>query len=181
MSTVAFLRAINITNHFVKMEDLRAVLVNQGFENVQTYIQSGNVVFADPTISYAEAETLINRQLEARFGFAVETFLRSASELVALEQACPFEPSEIDPKAALYLTFVRHEPDAEAQARLAKHQNELDTFRITGRHVWWLRHKQVGESKFSGAKLERALKQAGTARNITTIRAMITKYGFTNA
>lgn len=179
MSTIAFLRAINITNHFVKMEDLRAVLVSHGFTNVQTYIQSGNVVFDDPNQSYAEAEHVIASQLEARFGFAVATFLRSAAELVELEAACPFMPSEIDPQAALYVTFVRHEPDAEAQARLAQYQNELDTFRITGRHVWWLRHKQRGESKFSGAKLERAIKQAGTARNITTIRAMIAKYGFT--
>ncbi len=180
MSTIAFLRAINITNHFVKMEVLRTVLVEHGFSNVQTYIQSGNVVFDDPLQSYAEAEHLIATQLEASFGFAVETFLRSAAELVELEQSCPFTPSEIDPQASLYVTFVQHEPDAEAQARLAKYQNELDSFRITGRHVWWLRHKQHGESKFSGAKLERALKQAGTARNITTVRAMIAKFGFTN-
>ena len=89
MKHVALLRGINVGgNRRVPMADLRAVFADMGFTDVSSYINSGNVIFsADTEPNSAEIERVLN----SRFGFAIETLVLSAAKVIAVAEAIPSE------------------------------------------------------------------------------------------
>ncbi len=174
---VAFLRAINVGGHVVKMEDLRRLFEAIGLSDVQTYIQSGNVIFESPARDVAGHEREIEAHLQQALGYRVATFLRSLAELGEIERYLPFPGSEGEANTTLYVAFVRDEPGAAAQQRLTSLADGIHDFRIHRREVYWLRRRQPGEKPFSSAFLEKTLQAEATLRNITTIRNIVAKYG----
>ena len=74
MKYVAFLRAINVGGHTVKMDHLRNLFESMGFANVETFIASGNVIFDSKTKSTAALEMEIENQLQAALGYEVRRF-----------------------------------------------------------------------------------------------------------
>src|ERR1700694_4608695 len=93
---VAFLRAINVGGHTVKMDHLRNLFEAMGFSNVETFIASGNVIFDSKSRSTKTLEIKIERSLETNLGYKVATFIRSISELVAVARYKPFHDSDAD-------------------------------------------------------------------------------------
>ena len=73
----AFLRAVNVGGHIVRMEELRRVLTAAGFSDVETFIASGNVIFSSPVTDTAALERRFESALEKAFGYAVATFVRT--------------------------------------------------------------------------------------------------------
>ena len=176
---VAFLRAINVGGHVVKMADLRRPFEALGLSNVETFIASGNVIF-ETSLSAKKAAALertLEERLQQALGYEVATFLRTLPELVAIAQQVPFKSAELSAGATLYIAFTRREPDAESQRKLLSHRNTIDDFHVHQREIYWLSRKQLGESKFLGATLERALGAPATVRNVTTVRKIAAKYG----
>src|SRR4030095_12804333 len=78
---VAFLRAINVGGHIVKMDQLRKLFTQLGFTDVETFIASGNVLFTSPSKSGAALEAKIEKHLKAALGYEVATFVRTATEV----------------------------------------------------------------------------------------------------
>jgi uncharacterized protein (DUF1697 family) len=72
---IAFLRAINVAGRYVKMEHLRSLFVSMGFADVETFINSGNVIFSSDADNSKILEQEIERQLQADLGFEVPTFI----------------------------------------------------------------------------------------------------------
>lgn len=173
---VAFLRAINVGGRFVKMNKLRHAFTEMGFAGVDTYIQSGNVVFTAPAGDTAALERKIEEGLQAALGFAVPTLIRTAAEVVAIANDDPFPEEEMGAKSALYVSFLRDKPDAAAQAELVALSSEIDVFHVQGRQAFWLRHRHRGESKLTNATLERILDTQATRRNANTVRRIVKKY-----
>ena len=96
MRAVAFLRAINVGGYNrVPMAELRAALIEAGFADVSTYVQTGNVLF-----SYdGDMEPLCDRiegVIESTFGFRVPVILRTKEELEQILAVAPFDPSDDD-------------------------------------------------------------------------------------
>ena len=77
---LAFLRSINIGGHVVKMDRLREIFVSMGLANVETFIQTGNVVF-ESAKKPEDLETAIEARLQKVLGYPVATFVRSPGEL----------------------------------------------------------------------------------------------------
>jgi uncharacterized protein (DUF1697 family) len=173
---VAFLRAINITGRPVKMDALRREFEAMGFANVATYIQSGNVLFESSDSDTAELESRIEGRVEAMVGYPVATFIRTEAELARLGSFTPFPDSELTPESIMYVAFLRDEPGNAKQEALLAQAGAIDQFQIYGRHVFWLRHTHLGESSFSGARLEKIISGPATVRNMTTIRKIVAKY-----
>src|SRR5436853_6207191 len=90
---IALLRAVNVGGRKLPMAELRALCAGLGWEEVETYIQSGNVVFAAPG-KPAALEAKLEKAIEERFGIDVPVIVRSAAEWSAYVEANPF------PKAA---------------------------------------------------------------------------------
>ena len=174
---VAFLRAINVGGHTVKMDDLRRRFESLGLSDVETFIASGNVIFDSPRAGAKALEREIESSLEQALGYKVATFLRTTRELAAVARHKPFAAAELEAEGnVLYVAFLADKPGEEAARKLLSYATAVDDFRVEGREVYWLRRKGLGESKFSGALLERALGAQATVRNSTTVRKLAAKY-----
>jgi uncharacterized protein (DUF1697 family) len=168
---VAFLRAINVGGHVVKMDRLRALFEALKLGNVETMIASGNVLFDAPAAQRVDAlERRIEQHLAKALGYEVATFLRTPDELAAIVADEPFAP---DPSAhAIYVAFLKGPPTNDARQKLLGFCNDVDELRANGREVYWKSRKNVSESTFSGAQLEKTLGMPATMRNITTVRKL---------
>lgn len=176
MRYVAFLRAINVGGHqVVKMGDLRRLFESAGLANVETHIQSGNVLFESPDKNAAALEQALEAELRRSLGYSVTTFLRLVPELVKIAEYAPF--GELDTAAGehLYVAFLRSAPSKEAQRRLMALSNRVDEFHLRRREAYWLQRRQHGVSRFSSQTLEKTLETQVTVRNSTTLTALAAK------
>lgn len=174
---VAFLRAINVGGHVVKMEDLRRLFEAVGLGDIQTFIQSGNVVFESPVADIARLEREIEAHLQQALGYRVATFLRSLAELGEIVRYVPFPGWEAaEANIVTYVAFLRDEPGVQAQRQLMGFNNEFNIFHVHGREAFWLRRRHPGEQPFSSGFLEKALAAEATVRNLTTVHKIVTKY-----
>lgn len=169
---VAFLRAINVGGHTIKMDALRGLLAELGLSGVSTFIASGNVLFDETVGDAAALEARIEAHLRAALGYEVATFVRGAAELSAVAAHAPFAPEEMERAFGLMVAFLKTPPDAAGRERLLAYRRPSDDFAIYGREVYWLRRSWQSETDFAGSKLERALGTLATIRSITTVRKL---------
>jgi len=167
---VAFLRAINVGGHTVRMEVLRRHFEELGHRDVTTFIASGNVAF---TTRAAEPRLLASR-IEARLGTAlgyeVATFVRTAAEVAAVAGHQPFDEESVAAAWSVNLAFLEAAPGKAAQGRVLALQTPFDEFHFRGPHLWWLTRRSQAESTISGAALEKALGARVTVRGVKTVR-----------
>ena len=173
---VAFLRAINVGGHVVKMDSLRRLFEGIGHSGVETFIASGNVIFEAASRNAAALERAIEARLEEALGYEVAAFIRSPAELAAIGRFRPFPGAGVPNGGTLYVGFLSREPAREAIRRLESIESDVDAFRVRGRELYWLIRGGFGDSKLSGAKLERILGVKATLRNITTVTKLAAKY-----
>jgi uncharacterized protein (DUF1697 family) len=176
---IAFLRAINVGGHTVKMDRLRELFEALKLGNVETFIASGNVIFDSAAKDVRKLELQIESHLKESLGYAVTTFLRTPAEVA---HAAVYEPFPAAPEdSTLYVGFLAAAPGAEVQMKVAGCRTLCDEFQVYERLVYWLCHKKFNESLFSGAKLEKALGMPTTLRNLTTVRKLAEKYAAKSA
>lgn len=173
----AFLRAINVGGHTVKMDRLRTLFEALELAGVETFIASGNVVFDAPEEERSALQRRIEEHLRTSLGYEVATFLRSMDELAAVAAHQPFPASASEAEgAALTVAFLHEAPGEEARRRIEGFRSGMDDFHVHGREIYWLRHPPASASVFSGAVLERGLGKQATLRNVTTVRKMAAKF-----
>ena len=166
---VAFLRAINVGGHVVKMDYLRQLFASMGFSNVETFIASGNVIFESAAQEAHALERTIAARLQATLGYEVATFIRTAAELAEIARYQPFPAADLQ-AATLYIAFLAEPLDQEAQQKLMAFHSPVDEFHTYGREIYWLCRVRSSESEFSLAKLEKALGIRATFRNASTVQ-----------
>ena len=177
MKYVAFLRAINVGGHTVKMDHLRNLFESLGFANVETFIASGNVIFESKSRSTAALEKKIEKQLQAGLGYEVKTFIRTLDEIADVIRDKSFPATELEaPGNILYVGFMSATPDEAAIKKLESLVDDVNDFRLGEREVYWLRRTKVGESQYSGGIIEKTLRTPVTFRNSTTVKKILTKY-----
>lgn len=173
---IAFLRALNVGGHTVKMEDLRLRFAELGLANVESFIASGNIFFDAPRGSLPKLEAQIAAHLEAALGYPVATFLRTAAELVALAAYAPFDPAEVARAHSVHVGLLGAPLSAAALAKLPGLNDAVNAFHGHGRELYWLRRAGQEVAPYSGAQLEKALGAPMTVRNTTTLRKLAAKY-----
>jgi uncharacterized protein (DUF1697 family) len=174
---IAFLRAINVGGHNVKMDELRRLFEELGFSNVETFIASGNVIFDAPDEDVQALERRIESHLRAALGYEVATFIRSVAELADIVSYEPFQAADLASEGdSLYIAFLPGPPGDEARAKLMALRTDVDDFHVHGRELYWLCRTRLSESKFGGGLLEKTLKMPATLRNSTTVRKLAAKY-----
>ena len=171
---VAFLRAINVGGHTVKMDRLRALFLELRLANVETFIASGNVLFDSSSTSVAAMESRIERHLRVALGYEVATFIRPLSDLADIVASHPFETFERDGHA-LSIGFLEHALTADASRALMALQTGYYEFHLHGRDVYWLCHGRISDSKAWGSAIDKALGRSVTFRNVTTVRKLAAK------
>jgi uncharacterized protein (DUF1697 family) len=171
---LAFLRSINVGGHVVKMDRLREIFVAMGLANVETFIQTGNVVF-ESAKKPEDLETAIEARLQKVLGYPVATFVRSPGELREILKCKPYTAEEQKAAANIMVGFLRKPLSAAELRGLAPFCGPIHEFRGHGREIYWLRHKLGDFTDVSGSKFDKATGPA-TFRSLTTVAKMVAKY-----
>ena len=157
------------------MDRLRALFEAMRFTDVETFIASGNVLFDARAGDGDALERRIEKHLQAALGYEVLTFVRTPAEVAAAAVYEPFgDPAALGPRHATYVAFLKTEPGDEAREKLLSYRTPTDDLHVRGREVYWRAVKDVRESLFTGALLEKTLGPA-TMRNVTTVRKLAAK------
>jgi len=173
---IAFLRAINVGGHIVRMHDLRALFEALGLSRVETFIASGNVIFESNPRDAGKLERKIEAHLAGSLGYEVATFLRTDAEVAAIAAYTPFPKSALESAVALNVAFLS-EPLSDARKRLlAGFRTQIDDFHTHGREMYWLCRTTQSESTFSNARFEKALGIRATFRGVNTVAKLAAKY-----
>ena len=174
---IAFLRAINVGGHVVKMDQLRRLFAALGFANVETFIASGNVIFEAKSKDADALQRRIEKHLHKALGYEVATLLRTLEELDQVARYRPFAESELNrPGNTLYVGFIADNPAKAVLQKVEALATDVDDLKVNGREVYWLLRTSFSDSKFSGPILERTLGTKVTFRNINTVRRILKKY-----
>jgi len=161
---VALLRGVNLgARNKVPMAKLRTLLEDAGYENVRTYIASGNVLLDGPVGKKKLASDLERLVLDS-FGVTTAVILRKPQELVAAVDAHPFDdPSET------HVAFLAARPAKSAATRLeAVDQDAV----LVGSELYLRLPRGVHGSRLSNARIESLLGVAATLRNWRTVLAL---------
>lgn len=174
---VALLRGINVGGHNkVKMADLKKMFESLGFDSVQTYIQSGNVLFSSSDDEQALRER-IERAFAETFGFSSTIVLRTHEELAGIVAGLPYteqmvaEANAASEAFSLYVAMLPEAPLPEAVERLRPYENDKERFHVAGRDIYLLFHHSVRDAKLS-ANLQK-LKTPATVRNWNTMNKLV--------
>lgn len=174
---VALLRGINVGgNNQLPMKELAAMFVEAGCTEVQTYIQSGNVVFSASGSQVERIAGLVDRSIADRFGFSVPLVTRSADELEAVARDNPFVQSGADPKR-LHVAFLAEQPDAARVAMLDPQRSPPDELVVRGREIYLHCPRGIGRSKLTNAYFDSRLATTSTIRNWNTVRKLVALAG----
>ena len=170
---VVFLRAINVSGRFVKMAELVGHVQSLGLHDVQTFINSGNVVFsARDDVSVQALTEQLQVGLHARLGFLSEAFVRSAEQVHVLARRTAALAPHVPPDGDLNVIFLPQAlTDAQAQA-VRNLSTATDRFDTQGPELLWLCHQRQSASTFSNAVLERKLKLRCTLRRATMLQRL---------
>lgn len=173
---IAFLRAVNVGGHTVKMEALRAEFEALGLAPVETFIASGNVIFDDHACAHAALERSIEARLHARFGFEIHTFIRTVAALQAIANHPAFDAAATACARTCVVGFLATALDAAALRTIANLDTDVDRFHVHDRELYWLSRQKQSESTFSNAVFEKALRVRATFRGIGTLNKLLAKF-----
>ena len=166
---IAFLRAINVGGHVVKMDQLRKLFTSFGVENVETFIASGNVIFETNMTSTAKAEDQIEAGLLSELGYEVVTIVRTLKELAEIVAHRPFA---LDVSV---VGFLKRPPAAAAVKQALSWDIGDEEIAVRGRELYWRHGGRMSDSALSGVKTERTLGPM-TMRNLSTVAKIAAKY-----
>jgi uncharacterized protein (DUF1697 family) len=129
---IAFLRAINVGGHIVKMDRLRELFSDLGFGNVRSYIQSGNIFFHTERTDRAALTQEIEEHLSGALGYKVGVMLRTIPEVESVIELDPFKDVEVTPDVRLYVIFLAEPVPIPDGLLLRSPKGDCDVVAVTG-------------------------------------------------
>lgn len=164
---IALLRGINVGGHKkVPMAELRELLANSGLKNVQTYIQSGNVIFQSKVDDINALEKSIKQSIFDHFGFDVSVLVRTRIQLKAIFDTCPFSEEK---KVNSYFAMLTEIPNKDLVKEASEKTYENEEYEIVNDCIYFYCDKGYGNAKFNLNFFERKLKVGATSRNYKTM------------
>jgi uncharacterized protein (DUF1697 family) len=170
---ISLLRGVNVVGrNQIKMAELRDLYESLGLLEVQTHLQSGNVVFRTKAKDLAKLAKQTEDAIERRFGFRPSVILRTTSELRDVVARNPFtKRADIDGSKFL-VTFLATAPRPEVHAELVKVKTAGEEVHLGGCELYIYFSDGMGRSKLWRA-IERTLKKSGTGRNWNTVTRLL--------
>jgi len=170
-SYIALLRGINVSGQKkMPMAELRELLSKSGLENVETYIQSGNVVFQTSEQDKSELEQMIQLHIQEHFGFQVPVLVKTSKDLKSILDEFPFSEEK---KENSYFTLLHDIPDAGLVYETSKEVYQNEEFIIKKNCVYFYPANGYGKAKCDNNFFERKLKVTATTRNYKTILKLL--------
>jgi uncharacterized protein (DUF1697 family) len=171
---VSMLRGVNVGGHHqIKMPELRGLCESLGMSQVETFIQSGNVIGVARARDLARLGKQIEDAIERRCGFRCDVILRTAAELRDAIARNPFAARPgIDP-ARLLVTFLGGDPEPTGREQVLKMDIAPEELHIHGRQAYIYFPDGIARPKLSWALIGKAVKTPATARNWNTVRKLL--------
>lgn len=175
---LALLRGINVSGHnMIKMDTLKNLLENAGFQNVRTYIQTGNVFIDSEEDQSASVGFKIKQEIFKVLGLDVPVVMISKSDLQAcfinnsfvMEKECDFKK--------LYVAFVSKELQGSAINDLKISQFKPDEALIDGNRIYIKYAIGAGNTRLDQKYIEKKLNVIATIRNWNTVINLLALYG----
>jgi uncharacterized protein (DUF1697 family) len=164
---IAILRGINVGGkHKLPMADLREVLSSEGLDNVQTYIQSGNVVFRAEEENTKVMAKHITRLIKNRWGYNVPVIVMNADDFSEILSVNPF--STFRDISVLHITYLDENSDPEQINSLSGIQDPPNDFAIGKRAVYMYCPDGYSKTRLTNTFIENKLKVTATTRNMKT-------------
>jgi len=170
---ISMLRGINVGGHKrIKMDQLRRSFEALGFEQVQTYIQSGNVVFKAGKRSTAAFSKKIEERIVRDFGFSVSVISRSSGEMAATIERNPFLKERGIDQGRLHVMFLSDAPAPAALKKLADLTATPDQCRPSDREIYFYLPNGASKSVLMKSPVDRILAVVTTTRNWKTVNSL---------
>jgi uncharacterized protein (DUF1697 family) len=165
---VVLLRAINVGKRKAPMAELREACAEAGFTDVQSYIQSGNLVLSSAQTA-TEVEAAVEMVVAGRFRFSSEAIVRTAKQWAAYAAGSPFPDAQAERLNHLHLCLAKQPPRPDAAERLMERATLGERAVLAGDALWIDFAGGVGQSKLLPAVLDKAAGSPVTARNWKTV------------
>jgi uncharacterized protein (DUF1697 family) len=170
---ISMLRGINVGGHNpVKMYALRELFESLGFEQVQTYIQSGNVVFKAGKSSSLQLSKKIEERIAKEFGFRMPVVSRTSAEMGSVIESNPLAKTKDIDLTKLHVTFLSEAPDPAALKKLEPLAATPDAFRSCGSEIYLYCPNGYSNTKLTNNAIERILAVPATTRNWNTVNKL---------
>ena len=174
MTYITLLRGINVGGRkIIKMEALRELFADLACENVQTYIQSGNIIFHKTLSSQKDFQREVATAILSKFGFEVPVILMDLEQLMTCFKDNPFLNDATKNNDFLHLTFLSDIPDKEKWNAFDLHHYLPDEAVLIHQTVYLYCPNGYQNTKLSNNFLEKKLKMTATTRNLHTVNALI--------
>lgn len=169
---LALLRGINVSGKkIIKMEDLRKLMTYKGYENIKTYIQSGNVIFNSPEKDKNKLAKTIENLIEEHYGFEVSVFVLDRKDLETVIDNNPFVENREEEETGfkkIYVTFLSEIPSTEDLEKLKQAPIGNDHIETIDNILYFKLESKASDSKLSNNLIENKLKVRATTRNWNT-------------
>lgn len=171
---IALLRGINVSGYNkIKMVDLQQLFKNEGFENVITYIQSGNVIFSSDEIYISKIEQTIINRIEKQFSYTINVLVLKKNELEKVYNSNPFvEIDNLDFKKVA-VAFLDTIPTKEGIAKVEALAATEEKVRCIEKAMYLYCPNGFGKTKLTNNTIETKLKVSATSRNWNTITKLV--------
>ena len=171
---VAMLRGINVSGHKpIKMEDLRALCGDLGFWDVETYVQSGNIVLQSALENPNIIAKRIGTKIIESFGFEVPVIVRTSKEMRNVISNNPFLKENGIDSSKLHVTFLSEIVQKTSLQELAELSTSPDRFHPAPREIYVYCQIGYGRTKLSNVGIEKALSVTATTRNWKTTNKLL--------
>jgi uncharacterized protein (DUF1697 family) len=163
---ISILRGINVGGHHaIKMDALRKLFNDLGFINVQTYIQSGNVIYQSKKTGTEKINEVIQKSIKHQFGFDVPVITLSLDELTKISESNPFVKDKTKDISFLHVTFLSGKPKDEDINKIKEHDFRPDEFKHIDKAIYLYCPNGYAKTKLSNTFFEKKLKASATTRN----------------
>lgn len=170
---VAMLRGINVAGHNpIKMEQLRELCNGLGFQNVETYVQSGNIAFQTTSENPVALSKSISEVILESFEFDVPVIVRTSKEIRSVIVNNPFSKEKKIDSSKLHVTFLSETPQKDSLKKLEGLAISPDQFYSAPHEIYLYCPTGYGRTKLSNNAIEKALSVNATTRNWKTTNTL---------
>jgi uncharacterized protein (DUF1697 family) len=164
------LRGINVSGQKkIRMADLRHLYESLGLNNVQSYLQSGNVVFDSEEQDTVKLRDSIEAQIESNYGFSVPVLIRTLDDFERVIENHPFAEEEA---IRVLVTFLYELPEKSNWEALSHHKDKVDQFALGEQEIFLFCPGGYGKTKLSNTFFEKKLDMVATTRNWKSVNAL---------
>jgi uncharacterized protein (DUF1697 family) len=170
---ISMLRGINVSGQKkIYMAELRSLYESLNLVNVETYVQSGNVVFDSTEQNASRLAELIEAQIEQSFGYSVSVFIRDTEDFQRIIDNNPFSNERNEDPAKLHVTFLYSSPAESRLSSLEIPSDGVDEFLVGDKEIFLFCPNGYGRTKLSNNFFERKLNMPATTRNWKTVNVL---------